>query len=476
MSKQVNSLKNAMRFMRDSIKSVFKSSDDADLAQPDAYAADDSGSEFESPDLMASGTIKFGLVLFIFIFGFVGVWAATAPLSSAAVAMGKVVLNQNKKTIQHLEGGIVAEIFVQEGDKVEAGDPLVRLSDINAKAKLDILRMQVNTARAAEARLLAIRDGKQTPDFHRDLIAQSKDEDMRDLLQAQTRLFASQQLAFQGQLDVMSQRVKQLEDEIKGLQSRKRASERQLQLIEDEIGSVRELVNRGLAQKPRLLSLQRDKAELEGSIGEFTSLIAKSGQSIGENKIQMINLRTERINEVMEELSTTQDTIADVEERLRAARDVMNRIIVMAPQSGTVTGLMVHTIGGVISPGDPIMDIVPQDDELIIEARVLPTDIDIVYAGLDARVRLSAFKVREVPMLNGKVKHVSADSFIDKSSGEQFYTARIKVNDGELDALEGVELYPGMPADVLVVTGAKTPLQYLLDPLSSYALKAMREQ
>lgn len=420
--------------------------------------------------------ITFGVWLFIFVFGFLFLWAAFAPLHSAAIAQGKVVLDQNKKVVQHLEGGIISEIFVQDGDYVESGQPLIRLSDITAKARLDIYTSQLRVARATESRLVAERDGAEAVTFHTWLLEHKEVAEVQQILDAQTRLFESRRKAFQGQVSVLRQRIEQLKEEIGGLMAQEKSSNTQLQLINEEIEDNKKLVEKGLAPKSRLLALERKGAELEGLRGEYQAQIARVEQSIAENELQVINLQNEKLSEVLTQLRETQTQVADLEERIRAADDVMNRIVISAPQAGIVNNLKFHTIGGVISPGTPILEVVPIDDKQIIEAQVSPQDIDVVHAGLDAQVTLTAYKMRSVPRLPGKVVQVSADSFVDSVSGHQFYIARVEIDQEEMQKVKNVELKTGMPAMVQIVTGKKTPLRYLFDPLTDYINVAFREQ
>ncbi len=424
----------------------------------------------------ARGPIIVGLWIAIFVFVFLGGWAAFAPLDSAAIAPGSVVLDDNKKTIQHLEGGIISEILVKEGDSAEAGQPLIRLSGTTARARQEILGNQLRTAQATSARLIAERDGLEELTFSPELLELQDRPEVQEIMDGQKRLFESRSKAMKGQTDVLQQRIAQLRDEIEGLVAQEKAASAQIKLIKEEIETVQALVDKGQGLKPRLLSLQRKAAELEGNRGEFVALIARAEQAIAENNLQIINTENEHQSEVIALLRETQDTIADLQERVRASEDILERITVTAPQSGVITGLKFHTVGGVVGPGEPIMDIVPLDDRLVVEAQVDPRDIDVVHQGLKARVRLSAFKARFVPPIDGTVKHISADKFIDQAVGKAFYLARVEVDEEQLGALDNVDLYPGMPAEVLIVTGERTFLNYLVSPITDSFNRAFREQ
>lgn len=433
--------------------------------------------EEKAPENIARGAILFGVVMMFFIFGIFGLWASIAPLDSAAIAPGKVVLDSSRKTIDHLEGGIVKTIFVREGDIVADGDPLIELDDTAARARRDLYLGQFVAAMATEARLLAERDGRDEVTFPKELL-ETIDEEVKvaSNIDAQKRLFESRRESLQGRTEVLQQQIKQSDEEINGLREQISSSTQQLALLQSEIKDVQHLLKSGNAPKTRLLALQRRKAEIEGQRGERQSMIARSEQRINESKIQMYNLKTEFLNEVVAELKDTQGQISDLEEQLRTAQDVMKRIVVRAPIEGQVVGLNVFTEGGVIAPNEPIMEIVPSNDKLIVEARVKPQDIDIVQPGLLARVMLSAYKVRNVPPIEGTVITVSGDRFEEERTGEAYFIARIEVDEAQLAKLKNVELSPGMPADVLIVTGSRSLVSYLASPIKDSFNRAFREE
>lgn len=422
--------------------------------------------------------VRYGVFCIIFLFGFIGLWAAFAPLDSAAIASGTVVLGENKKIIQHLEGGIIKKLHVKDGDTIKSGDLLITLDETKAKANWEIFSGQSMSAKALEDRLIAERDELKKIQFRKTLLEnKTSNAEVKKHMDVQKRLFTARRDSLSGQIGVFNQRIKQLGDEIDGLQAQKTSAKTQLSLIKEEIVDVKDLVKKGLAQKPRLLALQREQAKLVGSVGEFTARVARAGQGITENELSIINIKNERREEVVSELRKVQAEIADLEERVMATKDVLNRIEIKAPRSGIVTNLNFHTIGGVISPGQEVLSIIPQDDELIIEAQVKLTDIDLVRKGLIARVRLSAYKARIVPVLEGEIISVSPDRFINKYTGMGYYSSKIRISKESIAKLtKNIELYPGMPAEVLIVTGSKTPLRYMLDPLLAYFDKAFREE
>lgn len=434
------------------------------------------GGGVDAPEKSAFSAIRLGGVCVLLFFGIFGLWSAFAPLDSAAIATGEVILDSNKKTVQHLEGGIVDEILVREGDRVEKGEALIRLDETTAKARFNLLRKQYYTAQATEARLIAERDRKESIDFPEELLEMQDDKPaVKEAIASQRSIFETRKNNVQGRISILKQKIEQFKEETTGLKSQITSTRRQIGLIRDEVGTVKRLVRSKNAPKSRLLSLQRNKARLEGELGQLKSRIARIEQSIGESQIEIINVKNEFLNKLVEELKETQVTLSDLEERIRSSQDKYRRINILAPISGAVTDLKVHTVGGVIKAGEKIMNIVPSDDHLIVEAKVKPRDIDIVRAGLEASVRLTAYKTRFVPPINGEVVNVSADRFENKKDGTAYYKARVAVDSEELEALEDVTLYPGMPADVLIKTGSRTLLTYLFAPIRDSFSKSFRE-
>lgn len=431
----------------------------------------------ETPDAIVRPTLLVGMWLVLIIFGVFGVWASLAPIKSAAITTGQVVLDSNRKTIQHLEGGIIAEIYVREGDMVKEGDPLVRLDGTASKARLDLYTAQSIAARALEARLLAERDGKPTVEFPKDLVEQKESNPVvKDNLDSQRRLFKTRRKNLEGGLAVLQQKSEQYKQEIEGLKSQQVSATQQIKLLDEEIVGVKKLYDQGNALKARLLALQRNRSALDGQRGQYISEISKVQQAIAETEISMINAKNDFLNKVVSDLKDAQEQVANLEEQIRASADTATRTMITAPIGGQVTGLKVHTIGGVIAPHEAIMDIVPQDDKLIVESKVRIEDIDVVRPDLKAEVRLSAYRSRYVPLLKGKVVYVSGDRFTDERSGMPYYTARIEIDLDELKDLDDVKLYPGMPAEAMIVTGARSFLSYLLNPIQMSMNRAFREE
>jgi HlyD family type I secretion membrane fusion protein len=425
------------------------------------------------------GTRRFvvvGAVIILIFFGFFGGRAFMAPLDSAAIAIGSVGVEGNRRTVQHLEGGIVDQIFVRNGDRVESGQVLIRLDETQPRAQLQLIRGQRNAALALAARLRAERDGNAGIAFPDELVDQAGDPRIDEVMLGQLGILEARREAIEGQRKILGQRVAQFREEITGLQAQIRSVDEQLRLIRDEEADLQSLLDKGLTPKSRVLSLQRRAAEIEGERGQNVAAIARARQNIAEAEIRIFELRTEQVNEVVAELRQVETELLDLEERLRAAEDVVRRIDVKSPADGFVVDMQVFTTGGVIQPGQRLLDVVPGNEKLVIEARLQPTDIDVVYAGLPAQVRLSAFNQRIIPTVDGTVSWVSADRLTDETTGEAYYTARVELNDPNDPRLAGLTLQPGMPAEVLIRTGDRTLVQYLVSPVEQSISRSLREQ
>lgn len=330
----------------------------------------------------ARPSIVFGIWTIIIVFGFFGGWAALAPIDSAAIGKGTIVVESNKKTIQHLEGGIIEAIYVKDGDSVKAGQPLIRMSETAAKSRQDTLVSQLYSAEALADRLIAERDGLKDIVFRQDLLAKATNPEVANNMDTQKRLFITRRDSTEGKINVLNERKDEYEQEIKGLQAQQRATQGQLKLVNDEVEIVDTLLKSGNANKPRLLALQRRQQELEGISGQYLSDIAKAKESITEADLQIINTRNDSLNDVMKELRDTQVLVEDLSDKAKEATNVFDRLVISSPQDGVVNGLLYHTVGGVIAAGTPIMDIIPQDDNLVIDAQISPQDIESVHTGL----------------------------------------------------------------------------------------------
>lgn len=417
-----------------------------------------------------------GTALVTLFFGAFGTWAAVAPLASAAIAPGIVSPDSSRKTVQHLEGGIIRQILVQEGTHVEAGQPLLLLDNAQAEATFLELQNQYRTFQATEARLLAeqaLAAGIVYPD---DLLDALDQPGVTDIVQAQEQLFATRAQALANRKAILQQRIAQTGQEIVGLQAQIDAGNVQLGLIDEEIASVSQMLDQGLERRPRLLALQRDRAQIQGAVGANLAAIARAEQQIGESQLEITNQDADRLDQIATDLTDVRSSLTALRERLSATRDVLDRMVITAPVSGIVVQLRYHTTGGVIGGGQPILDIVPDQDDLLVDARVAPTDIDVVRAGLPAIVHLSAFAQRNLPRIEGTVRTVSADSLTDPNTGQRYYLARVEV---DLDTVHAVapqiELVPGMPADVTIRTGERTMLEYLVQPFAQSLRRSFTE-
>jgi HlyD family secretion protein/epimerase transport system membrane fusion protein len=397
-----------------------------------------------NPDLKVSsprGWIVAGLLVVLVTFGGLGTWATLMPLAGAVIAPGVVTVQSNRKTVQHLEGGIVTQILVRDGDVVETGELLIQLDRTRAQASVSILGGELDLLRSREARLLAERDGRPEIAFPPALAARAReDANVAELVRGQRLLFEARRASLDGESELLVQRVGQYEDEIAGLQQQSLSKDRQIEIVEDELEGLHALYERGFESRRRINELERLAEELRGELGAHTTAIA-----------------------------------FDVSERQVAASDRMTRLEIRAPQSGIVVGMRAHTVGGVIGPGEPVLDIVPAGDELVIEARMRPEDIDKVRVGQTAIVRLSAFDQRTTPELEGTVISTSADRVVDETTGAAFFLVRSRISEGELEKLAELQLVPGMPAETFVQTGSRTVLSYLLKPFSDGVARALRE-
>lgn len=417
-----------------------------------------------------------GLALIALFGGGFGTWAALAPLASAAIAPGVVSPQGSRRTVQHLEGGIIESILVEEGSVVRAGDPLLVLSDTKARSERDILVNRRIALAAEQARLMAERndaDAVQFPDW---LLQDAGNAVVAEAMARQTDQFGVRAAALAGRRSILHQRTAQLASQIAGSKRQIASQERQLELIGAEIADVEKLLKQGLAQRPRLLALQRSQAQIEGVRAEQQADVARAQQAIGETELEILALTAERREEVTKELNRVQEELSAVDEKLRASEDVLTRTEIQAPVSGTVVQLRFHTVGGVIGPGQPILDIVPRDDELVIEARVSPMDIDTVHVGLRARVILPAYRQRNLPLIEGTVRTLSADRLIDSANGQAYFQARVAVDREALQAIgKGLELTPGMPAEVFIMTGERTAFDYFVGPFLESLRRSFRE-
>ncbi len=422
-----------------------------------------------------NGAIAAGVAIITLFVSGLACWLLLAPIESAVVAPGVVSVDSNRKTIQHLEGGIVAAIAVREGDKVRAGGLLIRLEDTEKKAQRNQLRAQHADALARLARLQAERDGADDIGFPQSLLDRADDPAVEEALNGQSRIFASRRRLQMEQGSVLTRRMEGYRDEIGGLEGQIAAADRQLALIAEELDMLRLMDARKLVGKPQLLALQRKKAEIEGLISEQRAAVARANRGILESQLRIAELAAMRTKEIDEELRLVQARVYELRQQLTAAEDVLRRTRILSPIDGTVIGLQLHTIGGVVVAGEPLLDVVPSDEELVVQATVDPRDIEQVRTGLAAHVELLAYNRRVRQPIDGVVSSLSADALSDPLTGAPYYRARVRLVAESLQA-QPVALQPGMTAEVMIRTGARTPLEYLMEPVSRNFRRAMREE
>jgi len=416
-----------------------------------------------------------GLLLIVVVFGGLGAWATIAPLSGAVIATGVVKVDTNRKTVQHLEGGIIKEIRVRDGDHVQAGQTLIVLQDERIGATLDLLQGQLDAELAKAARLQAERDGLDSIEFHEQLTGRTGDPEVEDILRSENVFFTAKRAALADQIALLNREIGQVRDQISGLTEQIHAEEAAVKYLEQEIAANEELEKQQYVHKIHILTLRRNVEEYKARRGEHIADIAFARQKITEIELKIIALKNAHVNDAADKLTTVKAAIYDIEERLRPALDATARQQVIAPITGEVVNLRVFTVGGVIGPRDPILDIVPDDNPLIIEAQVNVEDINDIRLYQEADVRLTAYKPRSTPLLQGKVTYISADRLIKEETGDPYYLAHVEIDVESLHAALGVELYPGMPAEVFIKTGARTALDYLLAPVTQTLRRSMRE-
>ena len=433
---------------------------------PPGTVSDNTLTSMESPK-------RAGLVLFFLVFGVFGVWATVAPLDSAAHAPGTVTVRSYKKVIQHLEGGIVSEIRVQNGDRVLEGEPLLILDNTQQLAQLEIINSLFVSDKALESRLIAERDGLDSVGYP--AILQSSEFDAASEIAAQNQIFQARKIALEGSVEVLQQRIEQLQSGLVGLRALQVSKEMLAASYLEELEDVQALLKDGFADRTRLRDIQRNYANMQGQAAELTASIASNDIQIGETRLLILQEGKEFRNDVIGQLGETQTRLKDSQERMNALQHVVARTVVRAPVDGVVNGMQIHTVGGVVIAASPIAEVVPQSEELIIEARLSPLDIDRVSEGQEATIRFSTFSRNAVPTIFGNVVSISADAFADEFTGVQYYQARIEVNPEGMQDLEGLALVPGMPAEAFITGGSRTLLQYLMKPLSNSLARSLIE-
>ena len=432
------------------------------------------------PDLKTMSSLgrhqRFGLLLMVFLFAGLGGWASVASISGAVIAPARIVVETDAKKVQHAEGGIIAEILIANGERVAAGQLLLRLDETETRASLAIINAQLDELLARQARLEAERGKAAEIAWPPELTARLDDPRVRTAYDGQATLFLARRAATQGEQEQLRQRMGQLDEEIGGLEAQRTSKDRQLQLIQEELASLKGLEQQGLVRLNRIRALERELAKLEGERG---ALIAQTGSKrgeISETGLRIIQIDKNLSSEVNADLRETQTRVAELTEKRAAAEVRLRRTDLRAPRSGVIHQLGVHTIGGVLTAGEPAMLIVPEQDELVFEARVSPSDIDQLQIGQASRIQLRAFDPGRHLSLNGTVTRISPDSILDSQTGAQYYLVRAGVGKDERAVLGDHQLLPGMLADLFIETKTRTVMSYLLKPISDRADHIFRER
>jgi epimerase transport system membrane fusion protein len=412
---------------------------------------------------------RLGLWVIVIVFGVFGGWAAFAPLSSASLAPGVITVESYRKTVQHLEGGIVRSIAVRDGDQVTKGQVLVELDDTQSRSQLEVLKGQYYIDAAREARLTAQRDDLAKVQYSDDLL-NTGDPRPREAMQVQDQAFQVRRKAHENEISVYQRQIEQLRAKRKGLQAQQQSLGHLVDSYQGELNDFNVLLKEGYTEKQKVRDLERNLAQSEGRLGEMHSEIAATDLQISETELKIMQLKKELQREVSKEQGEVQSQLFELQEKIQSLEATVTRTVITAPEAGMVLGLSVHTLGAVLPPGGRILDIVPQKEKLIVEAQLPIADIDRVKVGQMAEVRFSAFKSRETPKIEGQLIAVSADRIVDEHNKDilPYYLARVEVTAEGMESLkkQALELVPGMPAEVLINTGSRTLLQYLTQPLT----------
>jgi HlyD family type I secretion membrane fusion protein len=424
----------------------------------------------------ARHAIRIGLIIIVLGFVFGGGWMALAPIAGAVIAQGAVKVDMNRKTVQHQEGGIVKEILVRDGDHVQQGQTLLVLSDVRVDAAYDSLRTQRDSEQARHARLLADRSLATQIAFPHELEARAEhDTKVAEVLQREEALFIARRQTLLEQKRLIEQQVRESEQEALALQRQVGASSRALGLQREEVEANRRLMAQGFVGAMRVKTVDRAAADYEARIGENQAELAKARQRTSELALRAKTLENQFMQAAADELKESSNKLFDLEERLRPSKDAAERQRITAPIAGEVVDLKVSSIGAVIGPRDALLDIVPKDGKLIMEGRIRPEDINFVNVGSVADVRLTAFKSRLTPVVEGKVVYVAADRLVDRASGTPYYTMHVDVAPEALQGAGNLRLQAGMPVEVFIKTSERTALQYLLDPVMAFVGRSLRE-
>ncbi len=407
--------------------------------------------------------------------GGIGGWSVFAELNGAIIAPATIMVESYSKKVQHKEGGIVGEIRVRDGDRVEVGQPLVILDNTDTKSELAIIDGLLDEALAKRARLEAQRDKAPAITFPADILARATENDLAAIMAGQTKLFAARLNANNGKKEQLTQQIDQLTEQISGLDSQEIAKDKQMTLIADELKDLKDLQAKGLVPVSRVSAMDREIARLDGERGELIANKAAAQAHIAEVKLQILQVDEEDLSQTLTDMREIEGKVAELKERKQAAASRLERMVIKAPITGDVYQLAVHTIGGVIGPGETIMLIVPEGDDLVLQAQIKPQDIDQVRTGQLAHVRFPAFNARLTPEVDAEVTQISADTSRVDQNSPPVYIVRLMISAKELAKLGKNKLKPGMPAEAFIQTQAQSPLSYFLKPLTDQFARALRE-
>ncbi|MER8441338.1 HlyD family type I secretion periplasmic adaptor subunit [Mesorhizobium sp. M1312] len=421
-------------------------------------------------------TQRAGIVVIATLVLVLGGWAATASISGAVIAPGQIVVRSNAKKVQHLEGGIVLELNVENGHRVHAGEVIMRLDPSEPRARLAIIIAQLAELEVELKRLESERDGHPVLEFPLELLKFMQKSEIERIFDSQQKLNASRLEVVAGKKRQLAEQVNQIKNQISGMEAQLEGRKRQLSIAAAELETMQDLLKDGLVQRNRVLDLEREKADVEGDIGRLVAEIAKLRGAVSEVGLRAIQVDDDWRSEVLTAIAEVRTKVGSLREQRQAAQERIDRIDVIAPQSGFVHELAIHTVGGVVGPGETLMLIVPESDPLVLRARVRPRDINAIWLGQPVRVRLLSFNQKTTPEVNGQVAMIGADLSTDAQSRIQFFEVDIVLNSADLARLEAHEpIRPGMPAEAFIQSGEKTALAYLLNPLTEQVNKAFRE-
>lgn len=444
----------------------------------DRISSTDTGPIYKDPnklpvEIEIDNPRRIGLTIAFLVFGVFGLWAALAPIEGAAHAMGTITVKSYKKLVQHLEGGIVKDILVRDGDHVTEGQTLLIMDSTQSLAQLEIANTQLVSLSALEARLIAERDGLDSVQYPDILLTGNASAQAE--VAGQNQVFTARKNAREGEIAVLEQRIEQLQSQLVGLRALHASKNQLADSFKDELDDIESLLKQGFADKQRLREIQRNYEQMIGEAAQLQAEIASAEIQIGETQLQIIQTNNQFQTDVAGQLAQTQTELKDTRERITALSDVVSRTEVKAPASGVINGMQVHTIGGVISGGTPIAEIVPQSEDLVVDAKVSPADIDRVSVGQEATIRFSSFALAPIPTIKGTVINVSADAIQDQNSPAPYYLTRLELTPESQASLKGLQLVPGMPAEVLINSGSRTFLQYVMKPFTNVAVRSLRE-